>query len=113
MFLAVALFAALVGSAFARITTQESALAREAAIARAEIVALEVKKAALEIEIGVRKSDAFIEEQARVLGYVRPGEGLAAVKVEPMSKSGAPSRMSDADLTARIARWFFFFFGAR
>lgn len=107
--LAVFLGASLVGANFARITAREHALAREIAGVQADIVLLELQNAALKLEVERRGTSDYVVQKARELGYVRPGEGLAAVKDSRRSTTTAPSVATRGELVARIARWIALF----
>lgn len=82
------------------------ALAREEAAVRAEIAYLELRRAALEAEVALRYTDAYIERKARELGYVRPGEGLATLRERPRAAGFGGSD----EVSSRIARWIAVFF---
>lgn len=90
-------------------TARGVGLAREAAMVQAEIAYLELRRAALEAEVALRQTDAYIERKARELGYVRPGEGLAALRERPQRASVAP----EAEVSSRVAAWIRLFFGPR
>jgi cell division protein FtsB len=108
LYLAIFIIAALVGSSFVRVTLQDNALAREAAAVRAEILLLEAQQAALHAEIAMRETDAYVEQKARELGYVKPGEGLASVRggTTPRSASNADGGRE----SSRLERWLSLFF---
>lgn len=107
LYLAVFVGAALVGSAFVRVSLQDNALAREEAAARAQIVLLEAQQAALKADVAMRETPAYVEQQAHELGYVKPGEGLASVKdVAPRS---SPQQAATPTET-RLDRWLTLFF---
>ncbi len=107
LFLALFVGAALVGANFVRVIAQEQALARERVAVLGDIAMLEVQNTVLGQEIERRKTPGYIEQKARELGYVRPGEGLATLR----GPIPAPSRSaSQASADSRLARWLRFFF---
>lgn len=108
LFLAIFVGAALIGYTFVRVTVQDHALAREAAAARAEIAVLELQQAALKAEISVKQSETYVEQAARQLGYVRPGEGLVTVSGDGAKATTAND--SAAPRSSRLARWLALFF---
>lgn len=108
LYLALFVLAALVGSSFVRVTLHDNALAREAAAVRAEILMLEAQQAALNAEIAMRETDAYVEQKARELGYVKPGEGLASVRGGTAARSGSNAEARPA--ASRMERWLSLFF---
>ncbi|HEY7197792.1 MAG TPA: septum formation initiator family protein [Gaiellaceae bacterium] len=52
----------------------------EVAARRAEVAALEREQAKLERRLAISGTDAFVVQEARKLGLVRPGEQLFIVK---------------------------------
>lgn len=101
--------AALVGSNFVRITLQDDQLARELSAVRAEIAMLEAERATWQAQIALRQTEAYIEEKARELGYVRRGEALVVVNdATPSSRPTTAPR--DDSIGARLARWYALFF---
>lgn len=108
LFLALFVGATLIGYTFVRITVQDHAIVREAAAARAEIGLLELQQAALRAQIGVRQSDEYVEQKARELGYVRPGEGLVTVGQPPAAASVGDKAQTTPK--SRFARWLALFF---
>lgn len=107
LFLALFVGATLIGYTFVRITVQDHAIVREAAAARAEIGLLELQQAALRAQIGVRQSDEYVEQKARELGYVRPGEGLVTVGQPPAASVGDKAQTTPK---SRFTRWLALFF---
>ncbi len=107
LFLAIFLLAALVASSFVRVTLQDNALAREAAGARAEIGLLEAQQAGLKAEIVMHQTDAYVEQKARELGYVKPGEGLASVRDATTARSSAA--IASQTSMSRLQRWLSLF----
>lgn len=110
--LSVAVLAAglLLSGAFVGIAVQQTNVDREARVAQQQIDAALAKRAELQTEIDQRKTDAYVVDKARDLGYVRPGEGLIAVERGP---SGLPTvRLNPSD-GGRLARWLAVFFGPK
>jgi len=107
VYLAVFVLAALVGSAFVRVTLQDNALAREAAGMQAEIAVLEAQQAMLRGEVALRSTPAYVEQKARDLGYVKPGEGLATVREDPTRAASAGTASASE---TRLERWLRLFF---
>lgn len=101
MYLALFLLAALVGWSFLRVSVQDSALAREVLATRTDIGMLEAQQAALKADVATRRTDAYLEQKARELGYVRPGEGLASVR----DARPEPSAATPASAPSRLERW--------
>lgn len=101
----------LLAAAFVGISAQGNVVAREAERLREEIAAEQQRRADHEAELVRRSGDDYVIEQARDLGYVRPGEGLIAVE-----RPSEPQVAGALDVSldgGRIARWIAFFFGQR
>lgn len=108
VYLAIFLLAALVGSSFVRVTLQDNALARETASVRAEIAVLEAQQAGLRALLAMHRTEAYVEQQARELGYVKPGEGLASMRD---ANPAQPTRsVATQRAASRIERWLSLFF---
>ena len=99
----------LLTAAFVGLAVQTNAIAREAAALRADIVAEQLRYAALEAQATEKKTDAYVVDRARDYGFVKPGEGLIAV--ERQRTDGAPA--GPARVTSRLGRWLALFFGSR
>src|SRR5262245_33735429 len=76
----------VLSGAFVGVAVQQTAVAREARAMQAGIDAEQARRAELQGEIAQRKTDTYVADKARELGFVRPGESLIAVQ-----GSGAPS----------------------
>ncbi|OLC56805.1 MAG: hypothetical protein AUH85_05180 [Chloroflexi bacterium 13_1_40CM_4_68_4] len=103
--------AALVGSAFVRVTLQDNALAREAVGVHGQIAMLEAQQAVLNAQIATQQTPAYIEQRARDYGYVKPGEGLASVRdgsPQQTRTSSAPD--AKETILERVQRWIALFF---
>ncbi len=108
LYLALFLLAALVGWSFLRVTLQENALARETARVRADIALLQAQQAGLRAEVLGRETDAYVEQKARELGYVKPGEGLASLRDATPARQ--PRAATPPNAPSRIERWLALFF---
>lgn len=100
----------ILSGAFVGIAVQQANVAREARAAQQQIDAELAKRAELQSEIDQRKTDAYVVDKARDLGYVRPGEGLIAVD---RGSSGLPTVRINASDGGRFARWLAVFFGPK
>jgi cell division protein FtsB len=111
LYLAVLIGAAIVGSAFVRVTLQDNALARESLATRGEIAMLEAQQSYLQAEIATRQTPAYVEQKAHELGYVKPGEGLASVRdANPVPAATPKTADVKVALVARVQRWLALFF---
>jgi len=111
-FLSVGLLAAgLVRSgAFVGIAVRQNAVQQEARTYQQQIDAELARRAELQAEVAQRRTDLYVIDKARDLGYVRPGEGLIAVERGP---SGEPILRVNTSDGGRLGRWLALFFGAR
>lgn len=100
----------ILSGAFVGIAVQQAGVAREARDAQQQIDAELAKRAELQAEIAQRKTDAYVVDKARDLGYVRPGEGLIAVDRGP---SGMPVVRINPSDGGRLGRWVAVFFGGK
>ncbi len=100
----------VLSGAFVGIAEQQTAMDREARVAQQQIQAELAKHAELQAEIDQRKTDAYLIDKARDLGYVRPGEGLIAIDRGP---SGLPTVRVNPSDGGRFARWWAVFFGPK
>ena len=108
-YLALLIGAAVVGSAFVRVTLQDNALAREMLATRAQIAMLETQQSYLQAEVAQRGTASYIEQQARELGYVKPGEGLASVRDAAPTQTHPATPDANETVIARISRWLALF----
>ena len=99
----------LLASAFVAIEVQRSALARQAAVYRADIAAAEATHAQLAADVAAKKTDDYVVNKARDYGYVLPGETLIGVQQETV----APVVAAIAPSPSHLQRWLALFFGAR
>ncbi|HYY55293.1 MAG TPA: septum formation initiator family protein [Candidatus Dormibacteraeota bacterium] len=111
VYLAVLIGAALVGSAFVRVTLQDNALAREALAVRGQIAMLEAQQSYLQAQVATRETPEYIRQKAREFGYVQQGEGLASVRDGAVVPSGRTTGSDgNASVLARVQRWIALFF---
>ena len=99
----------LLASAFVAIEIQRNALAHQAAIYRADIVAAEATHTQLSADVAAKKTDDYVVNKARDLGYVLPGEALIGVQQE----AGTPAAVVSPPAPSRVQKWFALFFGSR
>jgi cell division protein FtsB len=97
----------LLAAAFVAVAVQGNSFARESTSTRAEIALLQAELAAKQVAIGVMQNDDYVQQRARDLGYVRPGEALIAVQQE---RATAPLAVVDGRSTSRLSRWIALFF---
>jgi cell division protein FtsB len=100
----------LLSAAFVGVAVQQTAVAREARAAQQQIDAEVSRRAELQGQIAQRKTDTYVVDKARELGYVRPGESL--VSVQGSTPAAGPSGVV-ASTGDRIARWIAVFFGGK
>lgn len=105
---AIAVLAAclLVAAAFVGVAVQGNAVARDASAVQSEIGALEADLARKQAVIAERRTDQYLIDKARDLGFVRPGEALVAVQRDGVRAA------EDAVAAApgRLAKWWSLFF---
>ena len=99
----------LLASAFVAIEVQRSALARQAAVYRADIAAAEATHAQLAADVAAKKTDDYVVNKARDYGYVLPGEALIGVQQDTV----APAAVAIATSPSHLQKWLALFFGAR
>lgn len=106
-----ALAAGLVLSgAFVAIAVQQTSVDRERQAAQQQIDAELARNADLLAAIDQRKTDTYVVDKARELGFVRPGEGLIAIDRAP---SGEPVVRLNSSDGGRLARWLAILFRSR
>ena len=103
-------FGLLLSGAFVGIAVRQNAVSSEARMAQQEIEAATARRLELEAQIAQRKTDSYVVDKARELGYVRPGEGLIAIEFGP---SGEPVLRINPSDGGRFGRWIALFFGSR
>jgi cell division protein FtsB len=100
---------------FAGTITRSNDIEAEAARARAEVAALEARVAAGEAEIEFFASDAFVQQQARALGFGERGErrfALPADAPSPVPIVPIGSVDQDSASKAPFEAWMELLFGA-
>lgn len=111
MYLGILVVAALVGSAFVRVTLLDNAVAKESLAVRGQIGLLEAQRSYLQAEVAMRETPEYVVTKARELGYVKPGEGLASVRdASPAQTSQSRGADTKDSLNARLQRWLALFF---
>ncbi len=110
--LSVGLLAAglVLSGAFVGIAVRQNSVQHEARTFQQQIDAELARRAELQAELAQRKTDTYVIDKARDLGYVRPGEGLIAVERGP---SGEPIVRVNASDGGRFGRWLALFFGVK
>ena len=98
-------------AAFVGVAVQQTAVAREARAAQLQIDAEMARRAELQSQIAERKTDTYVVDKARELGFVRPGESLIAVERAPDAGRSAGATASSTG--ERLARWIALFFGVK
>jgi cell division protein FtsB len=109
--LAVLVAGLLLSAAFVGVAVQQTAVAREARAAQQQIDAEMARRGELQGEIAQRKTDTYVVDKARDLGFVRPGESLIAVERAPDAERSAG--VTATSTGERLARWIALFFGAK
>ena len=99
----------LLASAFVAIEVQRNALARQAAVYRADIAAAEATHTQLVADVATKKTDDYVTNKARDYGYVLPGEALIGVQQDPVAPIAARSMPGPT----RVQKWIALFFGTR
>lgn len=100
----------ILSGAFVGIAVRQNAVQEEGRTAQQQIDAEAARQAQLQGQIAERKTDTYVIDKARELGYVRPGEGLIAVERGP---SGEPVVRINSSDGGRLGRWLALFFGKR
>lgn len=100
----------VLSGAFVGIAVRQNAVQQEGRTAQQQIEAELARNSELQAQIAQRKTDTYVVDKARELGYVRPGEGLIAVERGP---AGEPVLRVNASDGGRLSRWLTLFFGTR
>ncbi len=100
----------LLAVAFVGIAIQRNGVARDIASLSGEIAREQLRHAALEAAVAEKGTSAYVQDKARELGYVLPGEGLLALDTpqRPLTTPVPGSTRPD-----RLTRWALLFFGTR
>ena len=96
--------------AFAGVTIQENALARQIATLNGQIASEQTRNASLQASAAEKKSSDYVVDKAKELGFVWPWEALIAVQRDA---SAHAQQTPAADRPSRVARWIALFVGAR
>ena len=100
----------VLASAFAGITIQENALAREITALNGQIASEQTRNASLQASAAEKKSSDYVIDKAKELGFVWPWEALIAVQRDADARAHATPA---AERPSRIARWIALFLGTR
>ena len=101
----------VVSAAFVGVAVQQTAVAREARLAQQQIDAETTHRAELQGQIAERRTDTYVVDKARDLGFVRPGESLIAVQGSPSASGSIGAAV--ASTGDRLGRWIALFFGGK
>ncbi len=100
----------VLSGAFVGIAVRQNAVQQEGRTAQQQIDTELARQSELQAQIAQRKTDTYVIDKARELGYVRPGEGLIAVERGPAGEPVVRINSSDG---GRLGRWLTLFFGMR
>lgn len=95
---------------FAGITIRENALARSTVRTQAQIAAEEQRRTDLEASVAEKRTEDYIIERARSLGWVWPWEAMIAVEQDRATRNEATAE--DAR-PSRVQRWIALLVGQR
>jgi len=93
--------------AFAGVTIQANALARDIDANRSAIAAEQARRSQLEASLAEKKGADYIIEKGKQLGWVWPWEALIAVQRDPSARDQTPQ----AERPSRLMRWIALFIG--
>lgn len=96
--------------AFAGVTIQENALARQIATLNGQIASEQTRNASLQSSATQKKSSDYVVDKAKELGFVWPWEALIAVQRDADARARATT---GAERPSRTARWIALFVGPR
>jgi hypothetical protein len=96
--------------AFASVTIQANALARDIDTQRSAIAAEQARKSQLEASLAEKKGTDYVIEKAKQLGWVWPWEALIAVQ---RNTSPRDANALQAERPSRVLRWITLFVGSR
>ncbi|HZP95829.1 MAG TPA: hypothetical protein VFC31_05775 [Candidatus Limnocylindria bacterium] len=100
----------VLASAFAGVTIQENALAREIRELNAQIASEQGKQASLERSAAQKRTTDYVIDKARDLGFVWPWEALIAVQRDANARAQTTAPSGRAP---RVMRWIALFVGTR
>ncbi len=95
--------------AFAGVTIQENALAREIRALDAQIALEQGKQASLQQSAAEKKTTSYLIDKSKDLGFVWPWEALIAVQREADARGQTPA----SERAPRVVRWIALFVGTR
>ena len=93
--------------AFAGVTIQANALARDIDANRSAIAAEQARRSQLEASLAEKKGADYIIEKGKQLGWVWPWEALIAVQRDASARDLTPQ----ADRPSTLMRWIALFIG--
>lgn len=96
--------------AFAGVTVQENALARDIATLHQQIASEQAKQTQLQASAVEKQTPDYVIEKARDFGFVWPWETLIAVQRDAEARNAAVPAVQRAP---RVSRWIALFFGPR
>ena len=100
----------VLAAAFAGVTIQENALAREIGTLSGQITSEQARNASLQASAAEKKSSDYVIDKAKELGFVWPWEALIAVQRDADARAHATT---PGERPSRIARWIALFVGPR
>ncbi len=95
--------------AFAGITIRENALARLTSQTQAQIAAEERRRTTLEASVAQKRTEDYVAERARSLGWAWPWEAIIAVEQERAARNEATPEEARP---SRVQRWVALLLGA-
>ncbi len=96
----------ILSSAFAGVTIQENALAREIDGLRGEIAAEQARNEALQASAAEKRTTDYVVEKAKQFGWVWPWEALIAVQRDASARVDA---LPESERPSRVERWIALF----
>ena len=96
----------MLASAFAGVTIQENALAREITTLNVQIASEQARSASLQASAAEKKSSDYVVDKAKELGFVWPWEALIAVQRNADAQAKATPVN---ERPSRIQRWIALF----
>ena len=100
----------LLAVAFVGIAIQRNGVAQSIASLSGEIAQEQLRHVALEAAVAEKGTSAYVQDKARELGYVLPGEGLLTLD-NPQRQLVTP--VPEPTRPDRLRRWAQLFFGTR
>ncbi len=97
----------MLASAFAGVTIQENAPAREITTLNGQIASEQARSASLQASAAEKKSGDYVVDKAKELGFVWPWEALTAVQRNADAQAKA---LPVNERPSRLSRWVALFF---